>query len=787
MAEESKSTLSTFLDMLREGRSLDAAQQFGELVGLVCPSGMRMTEQQEQALQLKPTPPYKKLRKLTESRDVVEGLLSILSHDGEAAYLLLDSICLLSSAPGFATRIGDCGLAAALLACGGWLFPRTSSSLQSPDPRRAPPLSPLDEKLLRAAGAFVKSVTLCVDRSKQFYEEALELGLLDAIMAFFPWGDPPRGRRNAERNTFVLLLAKHVAKAFRGFVDEPGKEQRLIGCNAELTAWLVRYVHFLTRTAEALVPKPVYEQEHSDIGTAAQNVVEMFNRGRNCQLLLDYTQLEELERAVNALLPHLEMGAKFQVEGFLSTVHGLRWDVPLETEVAISGFVDLNEELQSLVSLVSQDRRAFSARFDAFYKGYRVLSTESCPRGLISKELLDVLTTGSVERVKAPGRLSEESIAVLRSLKNALRVALDAGFEPEAFDDVALPLVRHVEPALTKLGGMAFQHLLGGLIECYKGGGERTRPAKLWAPLLISVLELDIDQTALRFAWHFLAVLVGASQGFDIALLKAKGVDDGPDEPPGECTGRPLAPPEERRALATDIGSKLRARIFAPAWRVYSHHADFGISDGDRVEDVSGVLLWCCADSGLVERKLLPKAGLLVRILALDYGRLSERCNRDATSAFVRDPWPDKCRPLAAMLRLGFEITFDNRHARKALVEDVSRSGGVELCRAVERDARKPGVLRAGAVNEPDLAWVPSFQALCEELWAAIALRFGLKECSNPDCTQNLYETKKKDFQKCSKCLRVQYCSKDCQTSHWKAKHRHECQRVSDASLCGVT
>ena len=28
---------------------------------------------------------------------------------------------------------------------------------------------------------------------------------------------------------------------------------------------------------------------------------------------------------------------------------------------------------------------------------------------------------------------------------------------------------------------------------------------------------------------------------------------------------------------------------------------------------------------------------------------------------------------------------------------------------------------------------------------------------------------------RCSRCLRVAYCNKDCQTSHWKGEHKHHC------------
>jgi hypothetical protein len=45
--------------------------------------------------------------------------------------------------------------------------------------------------------------------------------------------------------------------------------------------------------------------------------------------------------------------------------------------------------------------------------------------------------------------------------------------------------------------------------------------------------------------------------------------------------------------------------------------------------------------------------------------------------------------------------------------------------------------------------------------------------CSNPSC--NNWETKPKEFQKCSRCKSVAYCSSDCQKKDWKAQHKSTC------------
>ena len=53
--------------------------------------------------------------------------------------------------------------------------------------------------------------------------------------------------------------------------------------------------------------------------------------------------------------------------------------------------------------------------------------------------------------------------------------------------------------------------------------------------------------------------------------------------------------------------------------------------------------------------------------------------------------------------------------------------------------------------------------------------RNGFK-CDN--CNKAEYEEKRK-FNRCAKCKSVRYCSKECQTTHWKkGGHNKECKRI---------
>lgn len=385
------------------------------------------------------------------------------------------STCIVRSHP-YISQIGACGAAASLRQCATWFFPRVSS-INPSNSSRAPPLTSQEGELIKAAGAYMKAVANILDLSPEFSHQAIEQRLPEVITAFFPWGQPLPGRRNAERNSALLRLAMMVSEAFSAFMDSPEKALALGGCNVDINAWLVRYVDFLRGTAEALVPKVLFEKDHSDVQACAKVVLQHFNMGNNAAVLLDRTNLEPLEASVTALLLHLGKGSKFQVDNFLSALHALRSGRNGALTSGGQKETDLGDVLRSLEGLVLEDRRGFNSQFDAFYESYKVLAATS-PAALLSSELLDVLTTGFVEKVKAPGRLSEESREILRSLEDALTVAQLMHFEADIFDHVALKLLRHVEPALDKLGGTAFQRLLGVFMECYRGRGRADAPGQ---------------------------------------------------------------------------------------------------------------------------------------------------------------------------------------------------------------------------------------------------------------------------------------------------------------------
>ncbi|KZV74876.1 hypothetical protein PENSPDRAFT_748976 [Peniophora sp. CONT] len=74
--------------------------------------------------------------------------------------------------------------------------------------------------------------------------------------------------------------------------------------------------------------------------------------------------------------------------------------------------------------------------------------------------------------------------------------------------------------------------------------------------------------------------------------------------------------------------------------------------------------------------------------------------------------------------------------------------------------------------------------------WAELGRFIGLREaagllqldrtCSNPSCQYHLVPAEK-SLSMCKGCQEVRYCSRECQRSDWKGRHREQCRRVKEA------
>ncbi|KAJ7670846.1 hypothetical protein DFH06DRAFT_1370056 [Mycena polygramma] len=79
------------------------------------------------------------------------------------------------------------------------------------------------------------------------------------------------------------------------------------------------------------------------------------------------------------------------------------------------------------------------------------------------------------------------------------------------------------------------------------------------------------------------------------------------------------------------------------------------------------------------------------------------------------------------------------------------------------------------------------FSELVEENLGALNFfesrtRRSLKACENMECLQI---TEKSDFQSCSGCSLIYYCSKKCQEQDWAVSHRHWCRKLASIDFPG--
>ena len=82
------------------------------------------------------------------------------------------------------------------------------------------------------------------------------------------------------------------------------------------------------------------------------------------------------------------------------------------------------------------------------------------------------------------------------------------------------------------------------------------------------------------------------------------------------------------------------------------------------------------------------------------------------------------------------------------------------------RTSSGAGATTTTALKEPNSSWLhPSLNSFLP-----------LRLCHNTSCKK--VELKRGDFKECSKCRKMLYCGKECQTSNWKI-HKSGCQAAA--------
>lgn len=56
--------------------------------------------------------------------------------------------------------------------------------------------------------------------------------------------------------------------------------------------------------------------------------------------------------------------------------------------------------------------------------------------------------------------------------------------------------------------------------------------------------------------------------------------------------------------------------------------------------------------------------------------------------------------------------------------------------------------------------------------------------CANKGCPEGCPERKQAKMARCGACKRAWYCSRNCQSKHWKDVHKMECKSIASSEAC---
>ncbi|GAQ80382.1 hypothetical protein KFL_000530100 [Klebsormidium nitens] len=801
-ADERSESVAEFLGLLSAKKYGMAIHTVVSLVDEV--AGNMLLPEQEQQLQLKPTKAFRKLSKLLKNEEVVRGILTVLL-EGDDCLLMLDAICRVTRAPGFARQIrihiASCSTAVETLQQLGSLLFRVALRNLS----HSPTVSQKEASALQGCLLYMKTLMNLLGHSPEFAERAFRHEYLPLLTSFFPFpGAPPRAAEGARASLFAHLAAVTMG-VFDHFVDTPQMVKNVLrsGAAAGLIPWLTRFFDLLT---DQLKKFPARPPENREMRVTARSLLYQLNGLCDEAMklspgLLRGAEFDELHRSVQELKPLLDDSAKGNAEIFLGKVRNhirkekgtppalepsnLETVIQVLEAVRLAGAnapVDLLDEFViSLVMLVCDDFRKL------LRKAPNVIPV------LRDSFVAEVSRAAKKPRSSNP-KAQERMRHVAMCLSSFLAVGASEGTLPVAVFDIAGAAIASIlKPALSVLDPPGHIRILELLIFCFNYGGDAAATRREYARALAGVSFLYLAKPAASLAWHLTAAVFGARTWIDPEVVCAHEAQ----------VGRQFGfNPRDREAVG-HVSGLLPAgdvkRLVDQALRVLHEACLTPFTPEDRVQDVAEIVRRIVIECPEILELIVPRIGHVTRLLEVVCSSLTQEFGRH----FLENPlsrqelvtpeeirqWMGVFGPLVVVFKCAFDKCKYKRASREKLLMETAGNGGIVVCQGTLRDSR---ALLAGAAKSMNASGGSAAERaremkervgeilpqdeIAREIWAAYAEQFNLKECSNRACVAGVVEVRQKTFKACGACGGAQYCSRECQMVHWKNGHKTECK-----------
>ncbi|GAQ92375.1 hypothetical protein KFL_009980020 [Klebsormidium nitens] len=758
MASKASEFVTQFVRLSKNGQAMVMLPDLKEVIMGMGGPGFEISTQEETAMRLKPNKIFKRVLALMGNKEAVAALVSFIipkeSTPTDAYHVMLGVLLKLSSIPSFAKELADVPAAPAFLLFQRFLYPKLDTASR----RRAA----WDPSYMNAASLYNQLLNNLIRHSPRFAADALDSRLIHELLPAFPFAPQAFLTWAATPDvTSVTNLAIYQAYTLvclqdtnpRGPQDIRLKDLALVG------DWLDRFLGFL----DAFWGRLVACGEGGRIGSAAVHVLRFVDvvegPGEVNRALFTPTRRAAFLQAVERVCA---LGKAYETFGrqVAQTVEraGLRM---AGSAAALNSAEKMGVARASLIRAEALFKKLRTAKKDGnTWQGQlRDLHDEVRKGGLNAQDtcrlaaqgcialLVDILEEEDLTRDRKPGIISATTEGPVWPVLEIL-VAL-----AEPFDRV------------------------------YAGANEAScRELAEAAPRLLRFTQGG----AVGARWSLLDVLLAANTQYIPSSPGAWRVwyriyDALPyvPEPTSETRGLILllaATPFEQREKR-ETWSGLTQKLVHEG---QSGEATWGPDARDRK--------LCHVALKVLDEGHAAMADVNSPVVyAASTLRFCCQFREAASFARARGGPPTKTKRAGGTRLRGWLQScrsawgrFDVAPLEGRLRDAIAQNGGVSFAAEVLRTRGGAGrYVRRNIPEHEDqagaLLLLEQLPGLALRLWEGLAQKYGLKKCSFQECSRDVVETRKSLFKRCSACSRVQYCSKECQASHWKKEHKRTC------------
>ncbi|GAQ92376.1 hypothetical protein KFL_009980030 [Klebsormidium nitens] len=745
---------------------------------------------------------------LMENKEAVACLLDLVlvTDVKEEYHLILGVLLKMSSIPSFAKTFGDGPATHSFLHFQRFLLPKVQAALR----RRAD----WDSATVHTACLYMELLNNLMQHSPRFATEALNARVVHELLRSLPVpAQPSLSWADSLELAFLTYLVEHQSMmlVILQQTNPAGEKELRLDDLALLGDWLDRYLGYL----DALSVPMLARGEGVRIGGAGGNLLRvielvegpervnrvLFTKPRREALLRTADRLcalggtyEAFGRQMARTVEHAGVVSEGGTAGEL----GKRGKKEEGARVSVAKAESLFDRLQTAERESVKCELLDELQSELRKEGWEASDTQRLAAKDCFPVLIDVVekehrktdrkagdTAGTF---KGPVWPAVYILAALAEPFQEINNEENGAFCPE-LADCAPRLLRFARGAVNSLGLLELRMLLDALFAAYN-----LNPDEKWEsrwPLLDVLLAANARYVAgcpgSFCVWHHfydhLALIPEPSKDTRgvISLFRATPLA-GPEKCASWAGLKQKMDDDVINGVATWGPDARKRKLAVAALDVLDEGANALLEPNSPIVYAAAALEFFCRSGGVVKDEVPGHIGPLMSCLGAAYAGMAGLVRTcEGRAADEEERW-GIFGSVAANLTFCLQTVLASEPLAGAFLDALACNGGVTFAAEVLRT--RGGAERYVWKNVPEeknraelLELLEELRGVAVRLWEGLSASYGLKKCSFPECPRDVLETSKNLFKRCAACGGVQYCSKECQASHWKKEHKKTCKR----------